>query len=363
LERHARLLRVKRRLDGIGAEDLQIIDRRHATTAECGRSTRGWLVEEQLLSPGEAVAKLRVARAGVTRPALIDAMREGEISQSHATAIVNFLPKLDPDTRDLAERELVKVARISDPGTLNRALREMTDRLCLDETAEERAARQYEGRWLKMTETFQGMTRIEAMLGPVEAAIVRTALTSLSAPSGVDDERHIGQRRADAFVELARMAMKSGHLPDTAGEPTQCVVNTDLEDLQRKLQPGDTCHSTFNGTPITPNTARMMACDAGIIPIVMNGRSEILDLGRATRTWSRAQRKAAKIRAGGHCEAPKCQTPIEHCDLHHEHHWAKGGRTDLAKGIYLCAHHHWVTHHTTWTFTRDKTGQVEIRRT
>jgi hypothetical protein len=65
----------------------------------------------------------------------------------------------------------------------------------------------------------------------------------------------------------------------------------------------------------------MMACDAGIIPIVMNGRSEVLDLGRATRTWTRAQRNAAKIRAGGQCEAPKCQTPIERCDLHHEDHW------------------------------------------
>jgi hypothetical protein len=48
----------------------------------------------------------------------------------------------------------------------------------------------------------------------------------------------------------------------------------------------------------------MLACDTGIIPIVMRGRSEILDLGRATRAWNRAQYKAAKIRADGHCEAP-----------------------------------------------------------
>jgi hypothetical protein len=282
--------------------------------------------------------KLRVARAGVTRPTVIEAMRDGEISHSHATAIMSFLPKLDTDTRDVAERELVKVAKVSDPGTLNRTLREMTDRLCLDETAEERAVRQYEGRWLKLTETFQGMTRFEAMLGPVQSAVVRTALTSLSGKNGELDERHIGQRRADALVELARMAMNTGGIPETAGEPTQCVIATDIEDLRRDLQPGDTTRSPLNGTPITPDTARMMACDAGIIPIVMNGRSEVLDLGRASRTRTRAQRKAAKIRAGGRCEAPKCQTPIERCDLHHEHHWARGGRTDLANGIYLCAH-------------------------
>jgi hypothetical protein len=299
----------------------------------------------------------------VTRPAVIEAMRAGEISHKHAEQITRFLPKLDAQARDAAERELVKVTKVSDPGTMQRGLRELTDRMCLDETAEQRAVRQYEGRWLRMTETFHGMTRFEAMLGPVQAAIVRTALASLSARNGEADDRHIGQRRADAFVELARMAMKSGSLPETAGEPTQCAVATDIEDLTRDLQPGDTTLSTLNGTPITSNTARMLACDAGIIPIVMRGKSEILDLGRLTRTWSRAQRKAAKIRANGHCEAPKCQTPIERCDLHHQHHWAHGGRTELNNGIYLCAHHHWVTHHTTWIFSRNKQGIVEIHRT
>jgi hypothetical protein len=140
-------------------------------------------------------------------------------------------------------------------------------------------------------------------------------------------------------------------------------VITDIDDLNRQLHAGNTRRSALNGTPITPNTARMLACDAGVIPVVMRGRSEFLDLGRATRTWNRAQYKAAKIRAEGHCEAPRCQVPIGRCQLHHQEHWARGGRTDLSNGIYLCAHHHWITHHTTWVFTRNKDGQVEIRRT
>jgi hypothetical protein len=32
----------------------------------------------------------------------------------------------------------------------------------------QRAVRQHEGRWLRMTETFDGMTRLESMLGPVD---------------------------------------------------------------------------------------------------------------------------------------------------------------------------------------------------
>ena len=363
IENTAAMLTLRRQLDGAISTNLQVMDTRQATTVESAKSTRAWLIEEQHLSPRQAETKLRVARAGVARPAVIEAMRDGDISHKHAELITNFLPKLDGEARATAEQELVKAASELDPGTLNRGLRELTDRLCLDETAEERAVRQHEGRWLRMVETFNGMTRFEAMLGPVEAAIVRTALASLSVKAGELDDRHIGHRRADALVELSKMAMGSGQLPETAGEPTQVAVITDLDELTRKLQAGDTCQSTVNGTPITPNTARMLACDAGITPIVMNGKSEVLDLGRTTRTWTRAQRKAAKIRAGGGCEAPGCQTPIDRCELHHQHHWAHAGKTDLANAIYLCTYHHWVTHHTTWTFTRYHDGQVEIRRT
>jgi hypothetical protein len=213
------------------------MDRRRATTTECGRSTHGWLVEEQLLSAREAKAKLRVAHAGVSRPAVIEAMREGAISHKHAELITNFLPKLDADARDKAEGELVKAARVTDPGTLQRALRELRDRMCLDESAEERAVRRYEDRWLRMTETFNGMTRLEAMLGPVEAAIVRTALASLSGKSGEADDRHIGHRRADALVELAANSTTRSTGP-AADQPTSATAST--------------CALITTGSPTTP---------------------------------------------------------------------------------------------------------------
>ena len=356
IERHERVLRATRRLEGLQATSLQLLDNRQATTVERGRATRAWLVEEQRVSPREADARMRVARASITRPELVEAMTAGDISLKHAELITNFLPKLDADDRDVAERELTKAA-------LARGMRELRDRMCLDETAEERAVRQHEGRWLRFTETFDGMVRLEAMLPPAEAAVIKTAITSLAQPAGELDERHIGQRRADGLVELAHIAMDRGQLPDTAGEPTQAMVVADIDDLARRLRPGDTGRSTLNGTPITPNTVRMHACDAGIIPVVMRGTSEILDLGRSTRTWTIAQRRAARLRAGGHCESPGCQTAIDRCHLHHDHYWSHGGKTDVDNAIYLCRYHHWVVHHTTWTISRNKHGTVEIRRT
>jgi len=361
---HARLLRAERRLQGIQARRLQVIDTRAATTNEDHRATRWWLVEKQLLGRGDADTRLQLARSSVTRPAIVDAMVAGEVSQSQANVIVNFLPKLaDADARDHAEKLLLEAAKSTDTTRLGKGLQRLRDSLDLDESAEARAVRQHEGRWLRFTPTFGGMTRFDGMLDPVNAEIVRNAIEPLAQPAGEVDNRDYGQRLADGLVDLAKLAMKAGDLPDTAGEPTQIHVTTDIDDLVRRLQAGEIATATIGGTTITPNTVRMLACDSAIIPVVMRGLSEILDLGRATRTWSRAQRKAAKIRARGHCEAPLCQAAIARCELHHEEEWAKFGRTDLKNGIYLCTYHHWLTHHTSWKFVRNKDGTVEVRRT
>jgi hypothetical protein len=366
LESTQALLRLQRQLDGVLCRRLQVIDTRDATTVECGRSTRAWLVEDQLLSRADAGARMAVARTVVTRPEIVGAMLAGEASLDHTKLIVGFLGKLkDPDTKDHAEKLLLEAATFTDPTTLCGSLHALADRLCLDETAEGRAVRKREGRYLSLRDTIDQMVSVSGMLDRVGATLLRKALYPLAVKAGDLDERTPAQRHADALIELARLAMNTGQLPDTAGEPTQIVVTTPLEDLERQLglTATGTGTGTLDGTPITPNTARMLACDAGIIPAVLGGLSEILDLGRSTRTWTRAQRRAAKLRANGHCESPKCQASIQRCDLHHEHHWAHGGKTDLNNAIYLCTYHHWLVHHTPWQITRNKAGQVQIRRT
>jgi hypothetical protein len=109
----------------------------------------------------------------------------------------------------------------------------------------------------------------------------------------------------------------------------------------------------------------MLACDSGIIPAVLGGASEILDLGRTTRTWSKAQRRAARLRDGNHCTWPGgCQTPIRYCQLHHIQHWCEHrGPTDLANGAHLCHFHHWLIHNRNWKLWRDTDGALQFRRT
>jgi hypothetical protein len=124
-----------------------------------------------------------------------------------------------------------------------------------------------------------------------------------------------------------------------------------------------TLNGPFGPTPITPQTARRLACDADIIPAILAADGTILDLGRSQRTWSTAQRRAARLRDGG-CVFPKCQAPLNQCDLHHLDFYALGGPTDHDNSAHLCHFHHWLIHHKNWQISRDPTTKkIQVRRT
>jgi hypothetical protein len=109
-------------------------------------------------------------------------------------------------------------------------------------------------------------------------------------------------------------------------------------------------------TPISASTARRIAADANIIPIVLNGASEVLDMGRAQRLFTAKQKLALAERDGG-CAWPGCPHPPTYTEAHHLRWWDQHhGATDLTNGILLCTHHHHRIHNNGWTITiRDHT--------
>ncbi len=101
---------------------------------------------------------------------------------------------------------------------------------------------------------------------------------------------------------------------------------------------------------ISAGTARRLACTAQLIPTVLNGAGIPLDLGRAQRLYTPAQRIALAARDGG-CVFPGCSRPPSWCETHHIKPWSAGGPTNLDTGCLLCAHHHRLIHHSNWTVT------------
>ena len=98
-----------------------------------------------------------------------------------------------------------------------------------------------------------------------------------------------------------------------------------------------------SGDRITADQARKLACEAGIIPIVLGGKSEILDLGRKKRLYDRHQRIAIRHR-DQHCTSHGCEWPAAMCHVHHNTPWSRGGNTNLADGRLLCPRHHSYAH-------------------
>lgn len=94
-------------------------------------------------------------------------------------------------------------------------------------------------------------------------------------------------------------------------------------------------------------TARRLACDARVIPVILGGRSEPLDLGRASYVVSTAIRRALVLRDGG-CAFPACNRRYRWCHAHHVRHWADGGSTDLGNLVLLCGQHHRLIHSSEW---------------
>ncbi len=77
-------------------------------------------------------------------------------------------------------------------------------------------------------------------------------------------------------------------LPHSRGLNATVMVTIALETLQGGLGAA----TMGGGTRISPDEARRMACDAGLLPVVLGGKSEVLDHGRLRRLYSKPQRVA-----------------------------------------------------------------------
>lgn len=102
----------------------------------------------------------------------------------------------------------------------------------------------------------------------------------------------------------------------------------------------------FGGT-LSPASLRMLACDAGVVPVVMNGAGQPLDVGRTARVVPDGMRRAVTARDRG-CAHPGCGRPPSWCEVHHVEPWAQHGATEIDDLVMLCKAHHRQVHHTEW---------------
>ncbi|HEX3811238.1 MAG TPA: DUF222 domain-containing protein [Mycobacteriales bacterium] len=358
--------RITRRLEYGKLRLLGDFHRRDVAGALAGLSTRQFLKARLHVSSAEAIRRLHGVRelvpgvlpSGETvepgLPATAAGVASGEISGEHARIIgraIRRLPNsLDRDVVTEAEKTLAGHARKLDPSDLRTVAQRLHLHLNPDgNLPDDRPAR----RELTFRRDAYGMDLIRGRLDAEGSATVQAALAPLMQPhaaeDGVKDPRSPARRRADALVALSEQALNRGDLPTVAGERPHVTVTLSLADLR-----DGTGHATLNtGAPISLATARRIACDASVIPIVLGSDSEPLDVGRASRTIPLGIRRAVVARDIG-CVHLGCDAPAPRCEVHHVRHWANGGPTALNNLVLLCPRHHWTVHHDDWQIVFQK---------
>ena len=356
---------------------LQLALLHHAEVVEVGAdvgatSPASWLAHETRTTRAVTHRAARLAkRLATAHPAVDIALADARVTVEQAHVIVEAVDALptdlvDPHTVHRAEEHLLSEARHHDA----RALRVLGRRLLevvapdvadLEEArrleAEEAHARARAS--FTMSDDGQGRVHGRFTLPSLHGSILRKHLRTLAAPGRHPDlpaETPSKHKLGLAFLDYVE-TRPDDTVPSSGGIAATVVVTMTLEALLGGLQATSLC----DRTRISAGEARRLACGAGIIPVVLGGASEPLDVGRRRRFHSKPMRIALGVRDGG-CSAVGCDRPPSMCHAHHDEPWSRGGPTDVASGRLLCTRHHTLAHDRRYQMKSGPGGRVTFTR-
>lgn len=155
--------------------------------------------------------------------------------------------------------------------------------------------------------------------------------------------------RVDGAVALAESFLAGHPVSGTGGERFQVIVHLDQDVLGSD---GELSATLEDGTLVSAETFRRVACDCGLVAVGADG--ERLHIGRRARTIPPAIRRALMLRDRG-CAFPGC-THTRFLHGHHLTHWLHGGETSVENLALLCTVHHHLVHEGGWTVVRYADG-------
>lgn len=295
--------------------------------------------------------------------ATADAMTRAQLTPRAIRTIADTLDSVAEraSVGDVADVEsvLLSYAPALTSRELNKLCRQVIDRFDPD-GAEPREERLRAKSGVKIITGRDGLITWIVSMHPEAAGFLTAAVDARTAPqralSFIDteldaapfdptegDTRTTPQKRLDALVDIAResLAHDDGQL---AGTAVTLNVTMTLESLMSGLGAAN-----IDGVdePISAGSARRLAADARIIPIVLGGESQPLDVGQGKRLYTEAQRRALAVRDGG-CIWPGCNAPPGWCEVAHLLAWSLNGPTDFTNGALMCRTHHRRFDHDDW---------------
>jgi len=343
--------------------------RREAWLGDSGFKTPAhWLNYACGIDLGAARQKVRVAKCLANFPKIEEAFRLGTLSYSKVRAMTRCAT---PENEEF----LLMIAQHGTAQHVETLVRKHQYAQRLNAPQQDQA--QYEAREFKWYTDEDGMLVFKGRLTPEDGATFLKAmeawfdvvnrndnenqlknvsaetsageepetLQNVSAETSIPEfpEPNFAQKRADALVLMAEHALNGlEEGPKSLSNPEKFQIIVHLEPEQSTESYRCSLESGAVQFPLSSATARRLACDASLVPVLEDGEGNVLNIGRKTRTIPPALRRALKLRDQG-CRFPGC-TQNRYVDAHHIHHWCDGGETSLDNLITLCRYHHRLLH-------------------
>ncbi|MEV7043373.1 DUF222 domain-containing protein [Amycolatopsis sp. NPDC051061] len=276
------------------------------------------------LTPGRNLDGSPVPAAA---PATGAAALEGRLSTPMIDTIIGVVTQLSPEHRDDAEQHLLSFASEAGHKQVAALGARILAHLDPDGAEPDTTEPATPSRELSLRHKRTGVWELQGRFDDETGTRASALLDSLAQRRTTDegpDLRSPQERYGDAFSDAVDLALNSPDLPMQAGERAHVMVAVSLEDLKSGV--GRAILGDL-GT-MSAAEARIHACDCMLIPAVLGGKSEPLDLGRQRRLVPPGLRRALYLRDRG-CAFPGCHRPPRHCQGHHVRHWADGGPTEL----------------------------------
>ncbi|GAB2766060.1 HNH endonuclease signature motif containing protein [Nocardioides salsibiostraticola] len=367
----------------LGRRVLAEADRRDVAGDTGGTSTANWLAHTTKLTRSEANRRVKQAKALDTHEQTRCALATGDLHVEQAEVIaraVESLPtdKCPPETVAAVEKVLIDNATEFDAKTLKILgwrVWEVLDPEGAEAFEAEQLAKEEDSARDKtkliMHDDGTGAVRGRFVIPSAQGAMFRKLLLAFAAPKHqaskdraeeTDDVEELTERIAtpkrmgEAFCELIE-SFRAEDAPRSGGVSATAVIHLDYDTLIGGLKPAH----LDTGEPVSPGLARRIACEAGILPVILNGTSQVLDLGRTRRYHSKSQRIAASLEHPT-CQAANCDWPSGMSHMHHLDPWHQGGSTDLKKTAVLCPRHHTLIHHHDYAHEIRPDGTITFHR-
>lgn len=277
------------------------------------------------------------ATVGPALPLAAAAMASGELSEDHVEVVAEAMAGLP----DVLEVNVVEYARLHEPRSARSFCKELAYRLDQD-GPEPREPEPVQPRNVVRRQWRGGRCQLFADVDAETGAKLDALIDPLAKPAPAD-LRSAPEREGDAFCEVVDLALRADQHRVSGGERVQLTVTLAFEELRAGIGTA----RLDNGEHIPMSQVRKIACDSGIIPMLLGSRSQVHDVGRKTRSINAGLRRVLVTRDRG-CTFPGCTRPPRHCEAHHVRHWSDGGETNLANLALLCRRHHDLVHHSEW---------------